>query len=413
MQKNQKTDTERYEAAGEQGYGDPASQAATSTAGPASAPGETSQAPRVELPTIAKAKQNCCARLTRVLTTPLMNERLMKMAGGDASRVAKNLTAFLSVITQHDGGSRDNKKYYHQCSLQSLTTCFLESMNMQLPFDSRQLVSIVIYDWEAELDISYKGFVNALNKHYRDAYVDAKMVFTDDLFECEESGGKVVFRHVAKDAFRTVDKNFTNVAGAYCYFSYALESGETISRIVRMSRDDIIKVKSKAKTQNVWNDFPSEMGIKAVIRRGAKMPFAAIDLDIDIEEVANRHYALDKPGTDDKLKLLMQSQEEAKNGPDTQTSEPNKTGQQKKDAAPGGDPGNAAVDSQGQRAAGKEAHGQAPVPAPPAAAPVGAPMPADTGNVGMAGHGDANAPADWPEEALHQAITDADFEEMK
>lgn len=261
---------------------------------------------------IAQGKQLVCKKLNQIFCSHLMQERLLKMAGGDSSRVAKNLTAFLSLITQDDGSGKDPKKYYYQCSLSSLTSCFLESMNMQLPFDSRKLVSMVIYDWEAELDISYKGFVNALNKHYDNAYVDAKLVFKDDTFECEESGRVATFKHIAKDPFRTIDKDFKDIAGGYCFFSYTDNEG-AVSRIVRMSRDDILKIKSKAKTQNVWNEFPSEMGVKAVLRRGSKIPFAAIDLDVDIEEVANRHFELEKPPARARLENLMKAQEEVVN----------------------------------------------------------------------------------------------------
>lgn len=277
---------------------------------------------KVEIPTIAQEKKRVCEKLTKLFTSPMMNERLMRMAGGDASRVAKNLTSFLSIITQ-DSGSGKPKKYYYQCSIASLSMCFLESMNMQLPFDSRQLVSMVIYDWEAELDISYKGFVNALNKHYRDAYVDAKLVFEDDEFSCEDTPGKAVFRHVAKNPFRTVEKDFKGIAGGYCYFSYTTDSGELISRIIRMSRADILKVRSKAKTTSVWDDFPKAMGEKALIRQGSKLPFAAIDLDIDIEEVANKHFILDKPESANRLELLMKAQNEVVNGAPEQKEDAN------------------------------------------------------------------------------------------
>lgn len=385
-----------------------------------------SQQARQELPTIQQAKKQVCDRLNKIFTSPLMQERLLRMAGGDASRVAKNLTAFLSVITQDDGGSANNKKYYYQCSIQSLVTCFLESMNMQLPFDSRKLVSMVIYDWEAELDISYKGFVNALNKHYRDAYVDAKLVFKDDLFECEESGGKVVFRHVAKDNFRTVNKNFDDIVGGYCYFSYSLASGEKVSRIVRMTRDDILKVRSKAKTKNVWDEFPSEMGIKAIIRRGSKIPFAAIDLDVDIEEVANRHYALDKPGDGDRLKLLMQAQEEVVHGnpqnppADSPAEGAGNTDEKNAAASPG------TVLSQGAPAGEKPANPTpAPAPAPqPSPAVPAAGNPATIGQVDEVKAPPAPAPAPAAvgtspaaaviDDARRVAdISEAEFEEVK
>lgn len=269
--------------------------------------------PNPELPTVAQAKKHCCDKLTKIFTSELMNERLMKMAGGDASRVAKNLTAFLSLITQDDGGPIGKKKYLMECSISSLTTCFLESMNMQLPFDSRQLVSIVIYDYEAELDISYKGFINALCKHYQNAFVDAKVVFLEDKFSCKESGGKVVFEHEQADPFVKVDPLMKNVRGAYCYFTYTHDNGEKVERMVRASKDDLWTIRSKAKTKNVWDEFTGEQILKAIIRRASKIPFAAIDLDIDIMEVANKHFQLEDHGPD-RIKRLMQSQEEVVNG---------------------------------------------------------------------------------------------------
>lgn len=347
---------------------------------------EEPKKPRIS---ISELKQVVCKKLQQIFSSPLMEERLSRMAGGDMSRVAKNLTSFLAVITEDDGGSRDNKKYYCECSMTSLTMCFLESMNMQLPFDSRKLVSMVIYDWEVELDISYKGFIYALSKHYDNAYVDAKLVFEDDKFECEETGGKATFRHVAINPFRTIDKDFTKIAGGYCYFSYTVESGEPISRIVRMSRDDILMIKSKAKTKNVWNDFPSEMGTKALIRRGSKIPFAAIDLDIDVEEVGNRHYDLAKPDSVAKLENLMKAQEEIvddkKPDPSPTTPAP------KAEANPGSD---------------KTAE-----PAPMAQAPAqGTGQDAATGD--SAGSTAILPPEEESEHNIPSHITDADFEEV-
>ena len=260
---------------------------------------------------ITEMKRSCCNKLTEVFSNDLMQKRLRGMVGGDESRVAKNFAAFLAEIMSDDGGNKDNRKYLAQCTISSLTMCFLESMNMQLPFDSRKLVSLVIYAnqatgfLEAELDISYKGFINALNKHYANAYVDAKLVWEDDLFEYEEADRKASYKFKPAKGFRTVTKDFKGIAGGFCYFSYTTANGEPISRLVMMSKDDILHIKSKAKTKYVWDDFPSEMGIKALIRRGAKIPFAAIDLDMDIEEVANKHYELDKPSTSSENRIAL------------------------------------------------------------------------------------------------------------
>lgn len=317
--------------------------------------------PQQEHITIAQAKRLCCEKLTKIFTSPMMNERLMKMAGGDASRVAKNLTAFLTLITQHDGGSSDpsKKKYYHQCSVSSLTTCFLESMNMQLPFDSRQLVSMIIYDWEAELDISYKGFVHALNRYYQDAFVDTKIIMDGDDFTCEEEPEKVTYKHKAKNPFAHVNSKMEGVLGCYCYFAYTLSDGRRVQRIVHVPKADLLLMRSKAKSKNVWDEWTSQQIIKSTIRRASKIPFAAIDLDIDIEEVDNRHFKLEAPGGDTRLKLLMQAQEEVVHGKpepvaDAAIDENSSTEQDKKEPEEKASVSNAPTESNDEKTDEKE-----------------------------------------------------------
>ncbi len=272
--------------------------------------------------TLQEHKKYVCSQLTKIFTGDLMNERLMKMAGGDASRVAKNLTAFLMVITEDDGGTKNNKKYYCQCSLSSLTRCFLESMNMQLPFDSRKLVSMIIYDWEAELDISYKGFINALNRFYKDAFINMKLVFDGDIFETAEGPRTAEYKHIPKDAFAVVTEDFKGIRGGYCFFSYTDLDGGKTSRIVWLSKTQILANKNRAQTNYVWKSDPKPMAEKTMIREAAKLPFAAIDLDFDMEAVDNRHYALDKPTTENRLKLLMEAQEEVVHGEKPKEPEP-------------------------------------------------------------------------------------------
>jgi hypothetical protein len=262
--------------------------------------------------TLAERKAAIGRAISKTLTQPLMEERLMKMAGGDASRVAKNLTAFLTLI-QQDDGSGQPKKYLCDCSVASLVMCFLESVTMQLPYDSRKLITPIAYDGVAENDISYKGFVNSLSKHYRDAYVDAKIIMVGDEFECEEMPECVSFRHKRINNFAQVSKDMKEVAGAYCYFSYLKSTGETVQRIVQIGKQDLLIIRSKAKTTKVWDEFTSEQILKSIIRRAAKLPFAAIDLDIDIEEVDNRNYELNKPTGNLRLQQLMEAQQEQVN----------------------------------------------------------------------------------------------------
>ncbi len=281
--------------------------------------------PQDDRPTLSQHKQSVCKKLNQIFTTPLMNERLMKMAGGDASRIAKNLTAFLSLITE-DKGSGKPPKFLAECSLTSLTICFLESMNMQLPFDSRNLVALKIYDYEAELDISYKGFVNALNRHYKNAFVECKLVFEGDIFESEICDRVAKYTFKPKDPFAIVKPDFSGIRGGYCFFSYTDTDGQTTSRLVFLSITQILANRQRARSKNVWDSDPKAMGEKTCIREGSKLPFAAIDLDVDLEEVDNRHYELEQSDSSSRLKLLMQAQEEVVNGekPSDGSKEPDK-----------------------------------------------------------------------------------------
>lgn len=268
--------------------------------------------------TVEEWKRTVCAQLDKISHNPNMATRLLKMVGGDASRVEKNLTGFKTVIMQDDGGSKDpnDKKYFYQCTIASLWACFIESMNMQLPFDSRRLIYMIIYEkqgaLEAELDIDYKGFVNALNRHYKNAFVECKLVFDKDVFTADIKDRTASYAYHPADPFAVVMDDFKGIKGGYCFFSYTDNDGQYTSRLVFLSRTQIMVNRNVARTKKVWDKFPKAMAEKTCIREGAKIPFAAIDMEVDIEEVANRHYELDKPETNKRLTHLMTEENDDK-----------------------------------------------------------------------------------------------------
>lgn len=340
--------------------------------------------------TLLDDKLDTCRKLQGIFSNPLMDERLMKMAGGDASRVAKNLTAFLSLITEDEGtGKAGAKKFFCYCTITSLTTVFLESMNMGLPFDSRKLVSIIIYDNQATLDISYKGFLNALNRHYTDAFVECKLVFEGDHFESEIADRTAKYVYKPKNPFAVVTDSFEGILGGYCFFSYTDKDGGKTSRLVFLSRAQILKNKSRAQTDYVWKSDPKAMAEKTCIREGSKIPFAAIDLDIDVEGVDNRHYKLEGNDTSGRIAKLLEAQEGVLN---------NAPPKPKADEPP---PAEGAVDK-----AGKEA-------VPEGAEPTDKhQQPASAGVATVDGGEDSAGFALSGEEGVKKPITDADFEEM-
>lgn len=263
---------------------------------------------------VALRKKKVCEIIFNKFHEDAWQKRLLTIAGrGGEGRILKAINSFLSYIANDTGGSSNKKRYAADATISSLCQVFLEAFQLDVELGGgRDLAAIIVYDKQAELDISYKGFVHILNKHFDNAFVNAGLVFEGDEFTSEETDNWATYHHKPLDQFPTVSKDFENVKGAFCYFSYTLpESGEKVSRLVRMSRNQIMMIRSKAKQHYVWDDFPEEMAKKAVYRRAAKVPFAMIDFDddINVEEIDNRHYQIEnQSGSQERLKLLMAKQ---------------------------------------------------------------------------------------------------------
>lgn len=270
---------------------------------------------------IRDRKKHVVATLNDKFSTEIWRERLMKICGNDESRIMKALNSFITYIMNDDGGKDDRKAYIADCSMSSISTAFLEAFQMGIEVGGgRDHAYLVNYAGQCELDISYKGFVYALNKHFDDAFVIAECVFEGDKFTASVTDATASYTHIPNPE-QPFGQNWDKLKGAYCYFSYTTrDTKQKVSRLVRIQRgddktpDSLSMIRSKAKGSWAWKDFPFEQCKKATLRRGAKVPFASIDFgddDTNPELVDNRHYALE--GNDsggNRLLKLMQAQQE-------------------------------------------------------------------------------------------------------
>jgi recombinational DNA repair protein RecT len=304
---------------------------------------------------------------------PVWRERLMKICGQDESRIMKALNSFITYIMNDDGGKEDRKAYIADCTLASISTAFLEAFQMGIEVGGgRDHAYLVNYAGQCDLDISYKGFVFALNKHFDNAFVDARCVFEGDSFECEITDMTATYTHKPKDAFaQTWDK----MRGCFCYFSYTLrDGGGKVSRLIMIPRgadaktpDSLEMIRSKAKGSWAWKDFPFEQSKKSTIRRAAKIPFAAIDFgdeDVNPETVDNRHFQIEGEGSGNKLQLMMDKHREMLE--DEKPDEPKKDGKPAQGAAGA----SAGADEAGAKGADDQPQGQQHPAADPAAGAV-------------------------------------------
>lgn len=262
---------------------------------------------------IKNRKLQVIAAIQARIADPVWMERLLKIAHGDESKIMRAVNSYSTFIANDQGGRRDNKKYVCEASLSSLFSCFLEAFQLGLDIGGgRDLVSIIVYGNTAELDVTYKGFVNALSRHFDNPFVQFGNIFEGDEFLPVITDTTASFIHTPKNPFT---QPWDKLIGTYCYFSYTLrESSKEVSRLCWIDKPGIMMIRSKAKSQNVWNDFWGEMVIKAVIRRASKIPFASIDFDegeIDPSTVDNKHFLLeDKSAGGDRLSKLLAKQRE-------------------------------------------------------------------------------------------------------
>jgi len=270
--------------------------------------------PQSESDRIKQRKLQIVALIQKRCMEPIWMERLRKIARGDDSKIMRAVNSFTTHIANDEGSGKPNKKYICEASFPSLFRCFLEAFQLGLDIGGgRDLVYVVVYNHEADLEISYKGFVNALNRHFDNAYVQPGLVFKGDKFKSKITDNNASFEHEPSEE-NLFSQTWDKLIGSYCFFSYTLrENKEKVSRLVVIDKAGIEMIRSKAKQGYVWSDFWGEQTIKSTIRRAAKLPFAQIDFDedeLDPREIDNRHYQLEDgtSGGKDRLKALMESQ---------------------------------------------------------------------------------------------------------
>ena len=113
----------------------------------------------------------------------------------------------------------------------------------------------------------YKGEIELIHRATPRAVVVAQLVRGKDDFAM--TGANVPPRHDA-DWFAP-DRG--PVVGGYAYADYG---GQVYSLVVRMGEDEFLKHRDKAKTKNVWDEWPDAMRLKTLVHQLRKwVPWSA------------------------------------------------------------------------------------------------------------------------------------------
>lgn len=251
--------------------------------------------------------------LTQKQVTSNVATRINQMKDTDGLMIAPNYSVSNALSSAYyalkNGGilNKDQDSIYN--ALLDMVTQGLSPAKNQCYF--------VPYGNTVKLTRSYFGTMKVVKQlpEVKDIY--AEVIYKGDDFKIKNENGRKVF--VSHDTDWTNQDN--EIVGAYCIIEKS--DGEKILTV--MTKKEIDKAWSKAKTKNVQNDFPQEMAKRTVINRAAKQFFNTSDdngLFVDaVNRTTENEYDNDRqvkdvtPQETNNLDDLIGHQNENKNAP--------------------------------------------------------------------------------------------------
>ena len=170
---------------------------------------------------------------------------------------------------------------------QSIREAFKDSLDAGIPVDGRQLAYVIRYGNAIQYHIGYKGFSAKIKEIYPTAIVKAELVYAGDVFTVEKVDGKAKYTHKVANPFASIK----SMVGAYAYVKYTID-GKEYSFIETMGKEEIDKIRGKAKTKYVWDDWYGEMAKKAAIRRLCKILTAGNPKLAILETIDNKNFEI-------------------------------------------------------------------------------------------------------------------------
>ena len=154
-----------------------------------------------------------------------------------------------------------------QCTQDSVYNALLEMVTQGLSPAKKQCYFIK-YGSDVQLRMSYFGTIKVTKDLQEVKDVTANVVYEGDTLEVAvENGRKKLIKH--ETDWRNADNP---IIAAYCIITRT--DGEEFFEV--MTKKQIDKSWSKAKTKNVQIDFPDQMAMRTVINRAAKLFAGAI-----------------------------------------------------------------------------------------------------------------------------------------
>lgn len=238
--------------------------------------------------------------LTQKQVTSNVANRIEAMKG-EGLLIAPNYSVSNALSSAYYALKNSNSgNLLQQCTQDSVYNALLEMVTQGLSPAKKQCYFIK-YGSEVQLRMSYFGTVKTIKQLQDIKDVVANVVYEGDELEIAvENGRKKLVKHVTD--WRNADKP---IIAAYCIISK--NDGDEFFEI--MTKAQIDKSWSKAKTKNVQIDFPDQMAMRTVINRAAKLFINTSD-DSDLLAGAINNTIADEYDNDRQMKEAEPVREE-------------------------------------------------------------------------------------------------------
>lgn len=215
--------------------------------------------------------------LTQKQVTSSVANRINAMKS-EGLKIAPNYSVSNALSSAYYALKNSNSgNLLEKCTDESIYNALLDMVTQGLSPAKTQCY-FVPYGTTVKLTRSYFGTMKVVKQlpEVRDIY--AEVIYKGDDFKIKNENGRKVF--VSHETDWTNADN--EIIGAYCIIEKL--DGEKVLTV--MTKKEIDKSWSKAKTKNVQNDFPQEMAKRTVINRAAKQFFnTSDDNDLFIDAV--------------------------------------------------------------------------------------------------------------------------------
>ena len=238
-------------------------------------------------------------RLNDEITTDEINERLNKVISAlkkDPAFHDRESAYLIGAIAYIEKTAPNPKKSVSDCHYPSIVQAIINSMELKIPIDNRNLAHLESkYDKNlgkkvCKLGIGYRAYFYKLSQTLNDFDGEAFCVYEGDEITTEDINGFHSYKLNKKDLFVSgIDK----IKGVIVRLSYTI-NGENRQKLGIIGIDEILKIKSKAKTQMIWNEWFDEKAKAAAIRRACKGLFDISQGLQELVEYDNKDFNLDK-----------------------------------------------------------------------------------------------------------------------